>query len=281
MTRVLVPYDSSEQAEYAIEYAVASFEDATFVLLHVIEPFADHTGAAGYDGVQYRQQLENAEQMLENVAERYDAEIETVAQYGRPVHWIPRYVEEEGIDHVVMGSHGRDGAARLVLGSVAEAVARRSPVPVTVVRSSPERDDGPGQILVPFEGSEPAREALSFALEAFDESEITALYVAYPAGDSTHEVDTVFEILEDWDEERADHVSSILSVAEELAADRGRTVQTANVDGKPTTAIVEYAEDVDHVVIGSHGRDGLERLLLGSVAETVLRRAPVSVTVVK
>ena len=281
--RVLVPYDSSEQADYALAHAVGAFTDAKIVLFHVIEPFADHTSAAGYDGARYKQRLETTEQMLESVADEYDADIETVAQYGRPVHWIVRYIEQNSIDHVVIGSHGRDGAKRLLLGSVAETVARRSPVPVTVVRKPPDGAELPETILVPFDASACARKALVYALEQFEDSEVTALYAAYPPVDGTREMDTVFNVLEDWDEVRADHVSSVLDVATEIADEHNRTIETLNVDGEPANAIIEQADDtgVNQIIMGSTGRDGLSRLLLGSVAEVIIRRAPVTVTVVK
>jgi len=53
---------------------------------------------------------------------------------GRPARAIEECAEEAAVDHVVIGSHGRDGIARILLGSVAETVVRRSPVPVTAVR---------------------------------------------------------------------------------------------------------------------------------------------------
>jgi nucleotide-binding universal stress UspA family protein len=66
--------------------------------------------------------------------EEYTGTVTTELIYGRPVHVIPRYVETHGVDEVVIGSRGRDGTARLLLGSVAETVVRRVPIPVTVVR---------------------------------------------------------------------------------------------------------------------------------------------------
>jgi nucleotide-binding universal stress UspA family protein len=57
-----------------------------------------------------------------------------VTEIGRPSRAIVEYAEEHDIDHIVMGSHGRSGVTRILLGSVAETVVRRSPVPVTIVR---------------------------------------------------------------------------------------------------------------------------------------------------
>lgn len=284
-TRVLVPYDRSEQAEYALQHALSEFESGEILLEHVIKPSASYTGEGGYDTTLYKQQLENAEEMLENVRQRCDEpeRIEPVVHFGRPVHRILETVEDREIDHVVMGSHGRDGASRLLLGSVAETVSRRSPVPVTVVREPTEHYEKPDHVLVPFEGSETSKTALGYALEQFEGATVTALYVAYPADQQASDTEAVFEMLDSWDQERADHINSILSAAEAVAAEHDQPVETKNVNGSPTEAIVEFVEeaDVDHVVVGSTGRDGFTRLLLGSVAETVIRRSPTSVTVVK
>lgn len=282
--RILVAYDGSEQSRYALTYAVNTYEAAEIVLLHVIEPFVDYTGTTGYSS--HEQQTENAKALLENARADYDTDrIETVIQYGRPIHRIVRYIQESGIDHVVIGSHGRDGAARLLLGSVAETVARRSPVPVTVVRRPPDGFETPEHVVVPFDGSTQARNALAYALDQFEEADVTALYAIYPPAEEPIDVDpdTPFDEIEDWEKQQHDHASTVLEIAREVASDRDHTVRTKGLDGKPVDVVVEYveSEDADHVVIGSTGRDGLSRLLLGSVAETVVRRSPVSVTVAK
>jgi nucleotide-binding universal stress UspA family protein len=138
MARVLVPIDGSPQATEALDHAVSEFPDAGIVLLNVIDPVD-----AGYsaEGVLpsssedwYESRQENAERLFEEARERTGREFETAIEVGRPARVIVEYTEEKGIDHVVMGSHGRSGVARVLLGSVAETVVRRSPIPVTVVR---------------------------------------------------------------------------------------------------------------------------------------------------
>jgi nucleotide-binding universal stress UspA family protein len=138
MKRVLVPIDGSEGSQEAVDHAVSEFPDAEIVLLHVIDPVG-----SGYDAESvvpglseewYASHEETAEELFEKARERTGREFETATEVGRPSREIVEYAESEGIDHVVMGSHGRSGMARLLLGSVAETVVRRSPVPVTVVR---------------------------------------------------------------------------------------------------------------------------------------------------
>ncbi|ERH08510.1 MAG: universal stress protein UspA related nucleotide-binding protein [halophilic archaeon J07HX64] len=279
--RVLVPYDSSEQAQYALSHALRVFESAEIALVHVVKPI---DGGDGEHGAGYEQQIETAERMLEGACEWYDdaerERIETVVRYGRPVRQLLEYATTEGIDQIVLGSRGREGTARLLLGSVAETVVRRSSVPVTVVRNPTEEFD-PEHVLVPFDASTGSRTALEHALERFPAADVTALYVASPPVGGIEGADRLLSALGDWEDDREEQVGSVLDVAEELAAEHDRDITTTSTDGDPSDTVVGYATsgDVDHVVLGSTGRDGIARLMLGSVAETVVRRSPVTVTI--
>ena len=140
---VLVPVDDSERATEALEFALEEYPEATITALHVIDP-ADFYAATGIEGgamANYDRIRENheqrADQVLENArkhAEKAGVEIETDHILGGVSRTIIEYIDEHDVDHVVIGSHGRTGARRILLGSVAEKVARRSPVPVTIVR---------------------------------------------------------------------------------------------------------------------------------------------------
>jgi nucleotide-binding universal stress UspA family protein len=281
-TRVLVPYDGSDQATYAVEYAVESFPDATLELLYVIDPYTGME-AVEYGGTNYQREQTRGETLLETAIEEHDIadRAEQTVMFGRPVRQILGYATENPINHICMGSHGRDGAARLLLGSVAETVVRRAPVPTSVVRQ-PIKDARPESILVPFDGSAPSRRALEHALTTYPDATITALYVLYPSEKAKPAGSGEAAEIENWVEQRDDQAASVLDTAEEVAVDVDGSIETASIDGKPASAIVEYIDDenIGHVVMGSTGRDGLTRLLLGSVAETVVRRSPVSVTVV-
>ena len=140
------------------------------------------------------------------------------------------------------------------------------------------------QVLVPMDASPKSRKALTHAIEDYRDAEIIVLHVTNPIEDTymTGEEDfmTDFEALEERSSEEAER---ILEDAREIAADHGVEITTERVFGAPATKIVEYAEEhgVDHIVLGSHGRSGLARLFLGSVAEKVARRAPVPVTIIK
>jgi nucleotide-binding universal stress UspA family protein len=127
-------------------------------------------------------------------------------------------------------------------------------------------------LLLAYDGSEPADAALDLAVAQFTPERVTALYVFDPDGAEGEDLD-------DPARERASEVLPAVTARVDGAAD----VETVHAVGDPAEEIVAYAEanDVDHVVLGSHGRQGMSRLLLGSVAETVVRGSPVPVTVVR
>ncbi|MWV38279.1 MULTISPECIES: universal stress protein [Natrialba] len=138
------------------------------------------------------------------------------------------------------------------------------------------------RLLVPYDGSEPSKQALEYALETFPDSDVTAQYVI-PAPEGYW---AVFEASEDrvpGGDEAKERGRSLLDDAAVLAADHGHEIRTELTSGTADREIVRVAEteDFDAIVIGSHGRDGVSRALLGSVAEKVVRRSGVPVLVVR
>ena len=139
--QILIPYDGSEQAETALDFALDEFPEGEITLLHVIDPveagYSSQTSGFGRAEEWYEQAKAGATELFasaRNDAETAGVELSTATQIGRPARAIVEYAEAESTDQIVMGSHGRSGVSRILLGSVAEKVVRRSPVPVTVVR---------------------------------------------------------------------------------------------------------------------------------------------------
>jgi len=139
------------------------------------------------------------------------------------------------------------------------------------------------RILVPLDGSDPSWEALRFALDEYDAADVVVLNVINPM-EGAYGADAMGgDYWEGWYENAEGRAEQLFEEARERAGDRGDDLVTVSETGPPGRTIVDYAEvnDVDHIVIGSHGRKGVSRILLGSVAESVVRRATVPVTIIR
>lgn len=139
-SHVLVPLDGSPLAEEALEYAL-SVHGCRLTVLNVVTPIdvgMSEGGILGTGDERIEDAEERAERLIEKAesrAEEHGRDVETVVRTGPPAEAILEYVEQEGIDLVVMGSHGGDGdGVERILGTVSTEVVTESPVPVTVVK---------------------------------------------------------------------------------------------------------------------------------------------------
>ncbi|WP_435114870.1 universal stress protein [Halolamina sp. C58] len=143
--RILVAYDGTPQAEEALEFVIDEWGDADVTLLYVINPVeAGYSAGVGIPSggeEWFEQSKADAEELFEEADAEYDTEFRTEIAVGRPPQTIVDVaggdsddVDAPAYDHLVVGSHGRTGVSRMLLGSVAERVVRESPIPVTVVR---------------------------------------------------------------------------------------------------------------------------------------------------
>lgn len=148
-SRILVAFDESPQAKAALRHALERYPDAEVTVVHVTDPgewiYPDELGGSFYAEGAFEAAKETAEALLEEasaIAAEADREVRTVADVGPTAATIVECAQEHEADLIVLGSHGRRGLARFLLGSVAERVARRAPVSVTVIREPvPEADD--------------------------------------------------------------------------------------------------------------------------------------------
>ncbi len=137
---VLVPVDGSDPSLAALEYACTTHSDATITALYISNVSTGQNRFIGGGSFREWKEIEEkqAEELFERVrelADEFDIDIETVHDFDEPLRYIVSYAEENDVDVIVIGSHGRDGISRLALGSVAERVVRRAPMPVVVVKS--------------------------------------------------------------------------------------------------------------------------------------------------
>lgn len=142
---VLVPVDNSDLSDEAIEYAIEHHPDSEIIALHVIDvwqqSYAIPEQQGGLSEEHWKTLEEHAREQAQavldeakQVAEEHGVEIRTETERGQVGRTLVDYADEEAVDAIVIGSHGRTGVTRILLGSVAEKVMRRAPCAVTVVR---------------------------------------------------------------------------------------------------------------------------------------------------
>ncbi|WP_425398054.1 universal stress protein [Aeoliella sp.] len=146
---VLCPTDFSDSSDAALRYAslLASESGAKLHLLHVVDESAAY--CTEYTGMGYMadmtQRLEHeCQELLDKVSPTRPVPFERHMQLGTPARTIIDFADQHAVDLIVLGSHGRTGVSRLLMGSVAEAVARGAKCPVLTVKHPPAVADEDG-----------------------------------------------------------------------------------------------------------------------------------------
>jgi nucleotide-binding universal stress UspA family protein len=278
---ILVPTDGSENAEKALEHAivVAKAFDATIHGVYVVNVTyaADFEGGVNTESVvtALEREGDHALEELESRCSESGVEATSELLEGRPSLRISQYANEHDSDLIIMGTHGRRGVSRVLLGSVTESVVRRSARPVlTIPAGAQAPKNSYDDVLVATDGSPDAEQAVESAIDlasAFDAT-VHGLYVV----DATFTRNQMIEdILEAEGKKALDELEAMVVAA-------GLDSKTTIIGGEPHEAIVDYASDhgLDVIVLGSHGKGAIERTFLGSVSERTIRTAdrPVLVT---
>jgi nucleotide-binding universal stress UspA family protein len=294
--RILIPLDGSPRAELILSQIgrILRREDSELLLLRVVDipqPVGGLEASAAVDVTALRrQEREAAQKYLHDMTRRFaekGAKVNGRVVEGPAAQMILDASRDEGATMIAMTTHGRAGVARWVMGSVAEKVARASGVPLLLVRSfrrNPHGDLEPispeefpfRRILVPVDGSPTSMSVIAPAgkfAQLFG-SEILLLHVRPPDLLSLEAGLPPPPISADKDETTAK--------AAERFGQAGLKTTRITVDGEPASEIVDQsaARGVDLIAMASHGRSGLSRWALGSVAERVLRSTTLPLLVV-
>lgn len=280
MERILVPLDGSPLSESILPVAEVLARDygAELLLIRAVLP-------RGADPLEPDVELAPGAEayLLRKVKElnaRGLARVRWSVWHGRPEQAIGQAAVQSRVDLITMTTHGRGGFGRLLLGSVAESVVRSSPAPVLLVRGEPSWIRGAiSRILVPLDGSQ-LSEAILPVVERlagpFDFTiDLLAIVEPMPSAAAAEMTTRLGELIQ---LQEADCKAYLAKIAEGLEA-KGLRVRQAVRVGHPVEVIRAYAEEEGVGLIGmtTHGRSGLGRLFLGSVAERVSRTAPVPV----
>lgn len=286
-TTILVPLDGSALAERALPYAerLARATDGQLVLVRSALartfPGTDPTDAQ-------TAAVDEAEAYVARIASRLEERGLAVIQavpYGPAAEEILDEIDLRQADLVVMSTHGRSGLGRWIYGSVADHVLRGTRKPVLLIPATCERSwpaERPLRVLVPLDGSALAEEALEVAnqLTAEPRSELILLRAVEPMNYAYAEGFAYVPL--DPEEELADANEYLDSVVARLRA-AGQTVEPVTRSGYAAATIETVARenDVDLIAMATHGRGGIARVVLGSVATGTLQRASVPLLLVR
>jgi nucleotide-binding universal stress UspA family protein len=263
-------------------------EGSEFALITALDPFF-FTKAA----VLLEEAKGSTTEMLEDAAKPLRDggwKVETSMQLENPRHGIPKSAADWKADLIMLGSHGKGAFSRLLLGSTAQAVLRHATCSVEIVRrreDEAQANRGGMKILIPTDGSADGQKAVKAvaglrwpdgtSVKIISSPELPPLVGEFPY----YEPEQLKELEKTTGNQAKQNVTAAASVFEK----GGPRVETEVTEAKdtPARAILEAADTwkADLIVMGSHGRRGLDRIVLGSVSESVALHARCSVEVVR
>src|SRR5262249_43088813 len=284
---ILCPTDFSEFSDRACEHAhsFARQFGAKLFVLHVAEPFVPihpgHISPSLIDQI-YAQQIADAEEKVRELAGRQnwnDVKHEVVLERGGVADAILRFVEAKNIDLIAMGTHGRRGLDRLVLGSVTERILRTARPPVLAVHSLPQGSGARGESVqfrkilfcTDFSDNSPRALEYAFLLACKYKAEISLLHVIErPEGGK------------DLEAEKRKVLQQLQAVVPQNVQNCA-TVEPAVLAGKTYEKLLEHAAEMqtDLIVMGVRGRNALDLALFGSTTQRVIQLGQWPVLVVR
>lgn len=284
--RLLLSTDGSEFSEGAIREAIklAKRCGSKLAMMSVVETNAEYAAIAPQ---LVEKEAKNAKEHLVSAAARAKAEgveAETVIRESEDIYAaVAEEAQKRESTMIVVGRRGRKGLTRLVMGSTTARVIGHAPCSVLVVPRAAQV--GFGSIVTATDGSKYSAAAASEAIGIAKRNNSRLTIVAVVPADIAMPTDLDFAALQqqklaDQEMEAAErNARAVRDAAQEEGVEARAFVMT----GKPADAIIETARDAkaDLIVVGSHGRTGLDKLLMGSVAERVIVLAPGAVLVVK
>jgi nucleotide-binding universal stress UspA family protein len=282
VNRIVIPLDGSDLALTAIPFGVliARVTDAEIVVIHVAEERDDL-------------QLIGINEYLSNLGDRFPMlpAYTQVVRAGDPAAEIPEFAGTAGTI-IVMATHGAGGIRRMLLGNVADAVVQQATVPVALIRgvdahelSSPALN----RLLVPLDGSEFSNQALPVAIDlaACSQAGLHLLRVVepLPADQAGYLPDAAYMSPTTYAELMADVEAAArddLQLAAQICRDGGIDPAVHIIVSTPIDGILRTAKSIaaDAIVMATHGRSGIRRVLLGSIATGLIQTSDTPLIVV-
>ena len=294
LTTIVVGVDLSVPSEQAVDRAaaLAQLHHAKLLLVHGQADDAplDHPDNAMLEQlgeVSAAVRAEEAKRLGDRVAQLAGRgiDVELATRTGAPGEVVAQIATERHAELIVVGTHGHTGISRFLLGSVATAILRHAPCDVLVCRGTPPGVPSPFlRPLVATDFSPTSMRALRNAADLTAPGVAIEIVHAWQLPAGSWGATLLGQARFPWSTVRDAVLSGAQAQADKLVAghaDLGHPLHVDLIQGPPASVITHAAEKGGHdlIAIGTHGLKGFRRLLLGSVAESVIRHAPCSVLV--
>ncbi len=290
--RILVAIDFSEYSKIALDICLGASKcmKTKLYVLHTIEKFPhDYVhllSSTAHSNMKQKLEEEAMNKIKAMLPEELlgSEDIVPIVRFGKPFLEIIKVAKEKGVDLMAIGTHGRAGVDRVILGSVAERVVRKAGCTVMVIRN--RKYVGFKRIIVPIDFSDCSRKALEYATATAraHNSKLTILHVYegsfvepyVKAANSEEEADEIMKEIERVNETKYDEFLKTVDLS-------GVEYEKLLKKGIPETDIVEIAmeQQANLIVMGTHGRSGIKHILIGSTAEEVVRAVHCDIIIVK
>lgn len=278
--KILVAIDGSESSMHSLResFKLATNEKSWITVVSVAPSYEGDLATTAIGNIQkaIREPCEKALLKAEEMAKAERVLIKTVCEEGEPYKGVVDLAEAENCDLIVMGRKGVSRLERALMGSVTARVIGHSQKDVLVIPENAKI--GWKSVLLPTDGSKFSEVAVNKAIEFVKSygGEIKAISVVDVTEEFMARAPGVVEDL-------VRKAKNVVENVKKKASSEGIKAEGFVREGEAYKVIIDIAKDqkTDSIIIGSHGRTGLKRLLMGSVTERVIGHAPCPVLVVK
>ena len=292
--KILVPLDGSELAELALPYAeeLAAKLGSEVTLLAVTE------SAEVQDYYEQQVYIQRRIDAAESAIKRYlekpkgeESKVKSAILVGHPAEEIVDYADKEEMGLIIMATHGRSGIRRWALGSVADKVVRAAKQPVALIRAKGARNDLRergilNKVLVPLDGSKESETIIPYINELASRLKVEVILLMVVS--KAYHVEAVGEEMVQipYTENEMGlltaNAGSYIQKMEDLLKGAGIATKTELRTGDAAEEIIKIADELrsDMVAMSTHGRSGISRWTLGSVANKVLHNGNTPVLLV-
>lgn len=290
---LLIPTDGSDPAEAAARrgFDLAAHCNAAVHVLSVAD--SSIATGAGYSGDsqsirnRLREQATARATALRDDATERGLEATATTREGIPSKEIVDYADEHAMDAIAIGTSGRGGVTRAVVGSVADKVVRTASVPVVTINPEAANETAEAltidSILLPTDGSDTAEAVIQYGFELTTQFDATVHLLSVIDSDRVQMLSALTGTDADIVAELRERATDVLDQRAAEARAHDIDAVTTIRDGVPAEEIVGYAdtESIDLIAMGTAGRGGFERFIVGSVTDDVVRTAAVPVVTMR